>query len=34
MVDRDVASAMVGSFLGKLPAELVGDLMARGERVD
>jgi hypothetical protein len=34
MLDRDVASAMAGSFLRQLPADLVYELMARGGRVD
>jgi CRP/FNR family cyclic AMP-dependent transcriptional regulator len=34
VADRDVAEAMARSFLGKLPPELVGELLAEGERTD
>lgn len=32
MADPDVAEAMARSFLGKLPLELVDELLAEGER--
>jgi CRP/FNR family cyclic AMP-dependent transcriptional regulator len=34
MVDRDAADAMAKSFLGKLPTEVAGQLLAVGERAD
>lgn len=34
VADREVADAMAGSFLGKLPAGLVDRLLAEGERTD
>jgi CRP/FNR family transcriptional regulator, cyclic AMP receptor protein len=34
VVDAEVTEAMAGSFLGKLPRGVVGNLMANGERVD
>ncbi len=34
MVDAEVTEAMAGSFLGKLPRDVVGNLIANGERVD
>jgi len=34
MTDHDVEYAMAGSFLGKLPKEVVDRLMAEGERTD
>jgi CRP/FNR family transcriptional regulator len=34
VADPDVAGAMARSFLGKLPSELVGQLLAEGERTD
>ena len=34
MADADVVAAMAGSFLGKLPSELVGQLLAAGDRTD
>jgi CRP/FNR family transcriptional regulator len=34
VADPDVMTAMVGSFLGKLPSELVGRLLAVGDRTD
>ena len=34
MTDPDVAEAMARSFLGKLPPELVDELLAEGERTD
>jgi CRP/FNR family transcriptional regulator, cyclic AMP receptor protein len=34
VADPDVVEAMAGSFLGKLPSELVDELLAMGERAD
>lgn len=34
MADPDVAEAMARSFLGKLPLDLVDELLAEGERTD
>jgi len=34
VVDPDVADALARSFLGKLPSELVEELLAEGERTD
>jgi CRP/FNR family transcriptional regulator, cyclic AMP receptor protein len=34
VADPDVADAMARSFLGKLPPELVDELLAEGERTD
>jgi len=34
VTDQDVAYAMAGSFLGKLPPEVVDELIAQGERAD
>jgi CRP/FNR family transcriptional regulator, cyclic AMP receptor protein len=34
VADPDVAEAMASSFLGKLPRELVDELLAEGERTD
>jgi hypothetical protein len=34
VADPDVAEAMARSFLGKLPPELVDELLAEGERTD
>ena len=34
VADPDVADAMARSFLGKLPPELVNELLAEGERTD
>ncbi|HEY3213648.1 MAG TPA: Crp/Fnr family transcriptional regulator [Actinomycetota bacterium] len=34
MTDREVADAVAGSFLAKLPPEVVDELMAEGERTD
>ena len=34
MADLDVAEALARSFLGKLPPELVDELLAEGERTD
>jgi len=34
VADPDVAEAMARSFLGKLPLDLVDELLAEGERTD
>ncbi|HEY7430268.1 MAG TPA: Crp/Fnr family transcriptional regulator [Streptosporangiaceae bacterium] len=34
MVDQEVDAALARSFLAELPAELVGELLAQGERAD
>jgi hypothetical protein len=34
VVDRDVDDALARSFLAELPAELIGNLRAEGERAD
>ena len=34
MADPDVADAMARSFLGKLPSEVVEELLAEGDRTD
>lgn len=34
MADREVAGAMARSFLGRLPPDLVDDLLAAGDRID
>jgi CRP/FNR family transcriptional regulator len=34
MVDREVDAVLARSFLAELPAELVGELLAQGERAD
>src|SRR5690349_3094973 len=34
MADREVAKALAGSFLAELPAEVVSELVASGERAD
>jgi hypothetical protein len=34
VADPDVAEAMARSFLGKLPPELVDELLAEGKRTD
>jgi len=34
MADREVAGAMARSFLGRLPPDLVDDMLAAGDRID
>ncbi|TDW90109.1 CRP/FNR family transcriptional regulator [Kribbella pratensis] len=34
MVDEDVVAALAGSFLGRLPPDVVGQLLAAGHRTD